>query len=470
MAIIVGAGHSINLDSFGCFRSEIARVCNERSCHSLRRWHGDQVKAGRLQENRDFVVVRDAPNVKHQNDDVFYFRAAIELCRLRRPGKPLDIGLLPLKPLRDYGFTIVDGQVVKRLQLSLLNLATESLVDRLEEISVLPDEAEANNSDIISTTIARRFNGVSIRQRSTDGYIHAEHLCRSVGLQWKEFQAQFKNPNTEMGAYLKLQSLVMGLQTSCLIQTLQVNESGLRGTWLHPDIARWLAERLSPELAYEVEGWKLDVEAGESQQHKSIPAEVENAITKIVANEVKKLGHTLERKLLTMFLQEREAIKRNRVFAQWDQTIRQAAGDTIRQPLYSWKVLKRRPTTATKTTYPFIYIIIIDPPHELQGYPEIFYVGISSQTPSDRFSNHDGLKSVEALEKHGYKHTIYYYESFRFAVRTDLKILEITLQAALKPYWEHLSPEQRSLMKQGKLITTGLFPRLYTREELAEAS
>jgi len=462
MAIVIGAGHSISLDSVGCFRSEIANACGEKSCASLRRWHGKQVKTGRLKEGQHFVVVRQAPDEKHHDDDVFYFLEAIKICQSRRPGKSIDMARLNLKTLRQHGLKVVEDQVVRREQLSIFaEVQQDPSENRFSEF-------EANNSDVFSAIVWRKYNRVKIPQRRTDGYIHADKLCQSGDKRWSEFRDQFHNPDTELGNYLLLLVSKMQTSRSILIQKLQNFEAGLRGTWIHPRVAHRVAQEIDQTLSKTVDLWSLDI-AGEVQNFNSTI--FENILDKI--DEVDRKIDKVDRKTSNLLL-ELKGLKgeqlQQSVFNNWNYKINYHTEGKISLPLKHWKVFKSRPTKATRTDFPFVYIIIAYPQHELQGHPDILYVGISGGQPSDRFSNHDGLISIEALEKYGYRYEVRYYESNLFQIPGELQITEKAIQAALKPYWEYLTPGQRTLIRQGKLVVDGLFTRLYTRGELSKVS
>jgi hypothetical protein len=122
------------LNKPGCFRSELLRVCPHLLKDSFRRNHGAYVKSGQLIEGKDFVKIRELPEKKRLYDPVFYFESAINIFK-ERWDEQSHWKYLKLQTLSEYGFEIIDEEVVKRKQLSLLDFlklktASEKLINK----------------------------------------------------------------------------------------------------------------------------------------------------------------------------------------------------------------------------------------------------------------------------------------------------------------------------------------------------
>ncbi|MBW4524037.1 MAG: hypothetical protein KME18_02405 [Phormidium tanganyikae FI6-MK23] len=232
---------------------------------------------------------------------------------------------------------------------------------------------------------------------------------------------------------------------------------------------RRIAEGIDIVLANLVEQWEIDLE-GRLRSLMTNSEKITKGHHELLEEAIKKIDY--QRKhyehLIQSFDSLKENIKNQHIFELWNQKIQKYTEGAISTPLQYWNVFKQKPTKATRTKFPFIYVIIVYAPH-IQRLPEVFYVGQSSQQPYERFSNHNGLKSVEALMKYGYTYEIRYFESKRFQINAVINTTETALRAALSPYWEHLTAEQRDKIKRGELISDGLFGCLFTKDELTIA-
>ncbi|MBW4524036.1 MAG: KilA-N domain-containing protein [Phormidium tanganyikae FI6-MK23] len=250
MAILLGTGISISLDSIGCFRAELARACGALPA-SMRRWHRVQVRAGRLKEGRDFIIVRQSPHERHHDDDVFYFYEAIKICQKRTAKKQIDLSLIQLDTLRAHGLQMIDGQVVRRNQLRLFEIGQSANIT---------SASEGIHPDLFSTLILRQYNGVNVLQRCTDGYIKVDKLCQAVGENWSRFEEQLSDPSTKLGVYAQMLNSTPRSYKMPLVQELECDDPIFQGNWADPRIVRRIAEGIDIVLANLVEQWEIDLE------------------------------------------------------------------------------------------------------------------------------------------------------------------------------------------------------------------
>ena len=119
-----------------------------------------------------------------------------------------------------------------------------------------PDNVMINsNTSNISTNTAlssyfMEFNGFNIRQRSSDGYIHATDMCK-VG---KKLFADY-NRLKETKKFIEALNSNMCIPISQLITSIKGNSKSGAGTWIHPRIAINLAQWISPQFAVKVSEW-----------------------------------------------------------------------------------------------------------------------------------------------------------------------------------------------------------------------
>lgn len=470
MENLLGADYSFVLNSVGCFRIDLCRTCGDNP-HSLRRWHQDQLKVGRIKEWRDFVVVRESPGEIYQDDCIFYFRSAIRVWE-KSKGREVDSLPISLKTLHQYGFQIIGQEVVKRNQLNLFDLNKGTSQDAKPDL---------HTSNAFNTLLLRQSNRGTVLQRYTDHYFNAATLCRVGKKRWSEVKKELDAPNSRLGSHLRVLELELGISINNLVQTRTVNPQGKTETWLHPRVAFAIAQDICPDFAEQIYIW----ESTDKKERviSSTPAvRFPDDFLKNCKEELKSfLSDSLDRNQRELLMQFANLKKEQekRIFDifqnqqkkltwldSWNQEIRKLLDRTIPIPLQYWKSLTCKPNRNTETSFPFVYVIVVYPESCHQGNPEVFYVGQSRQQPYERFGNHDGLKSIEAITKYGFSYEIYYYESPDFEDKVTLDRIETALELALNPYWVNLSPQQHILMKRGELIAGELFKRLYTKAEL----
>ena len=103
------------------------------------------------------------------------------------------------------------------------------------------------------SVINHNFQGASIMQRESDGYINANHLCDMANKRWSNY---FQNTGTK--SFIDELSSVTGIPVTGswgLVQIKQGGVQGEQGTWVHPQVAIHLAQWLSPQFAVRVSQW-----------------------------------------------------------------------------------------------------------------------------------------------------------------------------------------------------------------------
>lgn len=111
--------------------------------------------------------------------------------------------------------------------------------------------------------IAHQVQNSIVEQRAKDGYINATAMCKAAG---KKIANYSENDSTKQ--YLAALSADIGIPTSDLMQTIKGGEPHLQGTWVHPQVAINLAQRLSPQFAVQVSKWVFDWMSGKGQPAK----------------------------------------------------------------------------------------------------------------------------------------------------------------------------------------------------------
>jgi hypothetical protein len=105
--------------------------------------------------------------------------------------------------------------------------------------------------------IPHKVGGEIISQRARDGYINATAMCKAAGREWSSYR---KSQAT--GAFLDALAAALRIRRTDLIQSIVGGPPALQGTWVHPQVAINLAQRLSPEFAVRVSEWVFDWMSG----------------------------------------------------------------------------------------------------------------------------------------------------------------------------------------------------------------
>jgi hypothetical protein len=89
--------------------------------------------------------------------------------------------------------------------------------------------------------IIRDFHNVTIRQRSSDGYLNATDMCQANS----KLLADYKRLKSTQ-EYFKAFSLIMGIP---IVKIIEVKSGRYGGTWIHPKTSIHLAIWCNPEFA-----------------------------------------------------------------------------------------------------------------------------------------------------------------------------------------------------------------------------
>ena len=139
------------------------------------------------------------------------------------------------------------------------NDETDIVSDTKTETKVVvskPNNVIVTNNNLVNvnTSISSffiEFNGFKIRQRESDGYIHATDMCKVGKNDWYQY-VRGKNTKKFIEA-LKAEPQICG---SALITSIKGgNDKNNQGTWIHPRIAINLAQWISAEFAVKVTDW-----------------------------------------------------------------------------------------------------------------------------------------------------------------------------------------------------------------------
>jgi hypothetical protein len=93
------------------------------------------------------------------------------------------------------------------------------------------------------------FNDMRVRQRP-DGYINATDMCKAGG---KLFGSWYCLNSAK--EYISELSGELNISIEKLVQIKRGGKSKQQGTWIHPQIATYLATWISPKFAVKVSGW-----------------------------------------------------------------------------------------------------------------------------------------------------------------------------------------------------------------------
>ena len=126
--------------------------------------------------------------------------------------------------------------------------------------------AAAQESGPLGVYLTRVFNGHTIHQRPSTGYIHATAMCK---VKPSKKIAQW-HMNKETQAFLEALSLRTGIPVKRLVQTSTARSDRGGGTWIHPEAAIHLAMWIDPSLAVQVIQWTSRFFSGDPSIGKEI--------------------------------------------------------------------------------------------------------------------------------------------------------------------------------------------------------
>ena len=109
-----------------------------------------------------------------------------------------------------------------------------------------------------SGLVVRTWNDAPISRRNNDGYANATAMCQANSKLWGHYLE-----NKRTADYVTALSACLGIPADQLIISTKGGPAHLQGTWIHPRLAVDLARWLSPEFAVWMDGWFLEVAAGQ---------------------------------------------------------------------------------------------------------------------------------------------------------------------------------------------------------------
>jgi hypothetical protein len=106
----------------------------------------------------------------------------------------------------------------------------------------------------VATAIVRKFNGVDIPIHPKNEYFNLTAMCKAEGKLWANYWAAegFQEYVAELSAFI-------GIPINDLIVSKRGDPAHGGGTWGHPRVASYLAQRLSAKFAVVVSGWIEDL-------------------------------------------------------------------------------------------------------------------------------------------------------------------------------------------------------------------
>jgi KilA-N domain len=112
-----------------------------------------------------------------------------------------------------------------------------------------------------------------VQQRKSDGYINATALCNAAGRRWYNFHRTESTGHFLRALEAKTQIRVLG----GLIQEVREGTAdGVPSTWVHPQVAVYLAQWLSAEFAVQVSEWVHQwLSGGGPRQPTRLPPHIE---------------------------------------------------------------------------------------------------------------------------------------------------------------------------------------------------
>jgi hypothetical protein len=93
-------------------------------------------------------------------------------------------------------------------------------------------------------SVALSHGGITLEFRTSDGYVNATRMCKDAGREWSGYArtAEAKNYQTSLARSLNI-------CRDKLVQKIGNGTNDERKTWVHPDLALFLATKLSADFA-----------------------------------------------------------------------------------------------------------------------------------------------------------------------------------------------------------------------------
>lgn len=111
--------------------------------------------------------------------------------------------------------------------------------------------------------VPHTYQGSLIQQRADDGYINATAMCKAAGREWSAYR---RLDTTE--AFVTALEGSLQIHRDLLTQSIVTGANDARGTWVHPQVAIYLAQWLSPEFAVKVTEWVYEWISGKHPSDK----------------------------------------------------------------------------------------------------------------------------------------------------------------------------------------------------------
>jgi len=104
----------------------------------------------------------------------------------------------------------------------------------------------------------REFNGVKIRQRTSDNYLDATAMCQANGKLFADYE-RLKTTQEFLGELSSVMGIPITEQNQILIKVIQGGKPQNQGTWVHPQVSINLAQWCSPKFAVLVTEWIFEL-------------------------------------------------------------------------------------------------------------------------------------------------------------------------------------------------------------------
>ena len=115
------------------------------------------------------------------------------------------------------------------------------------------------------------YDGKNIKIRKTDGYINATQLCKAGNRMFKKWHENIRSQE-----FLEELSKTKQLSIENLVQITIDGENENRGTWVHPQVATYIAQWISPKFAVKVSDWIEEWKNSSNENKKVYCGELEH--------------------------------------------------------------------------------------------------------------------------------------------------------------------------------------------------
>jgi len=123
-----------------------------------------------------------------------------------------------------------------------------TLITKIHRIKTDRNGKETNMENI--AVVHHTIQGIEVCHRKEDGYFNATSMCKASKKQWYDFYRLVSTKD-----FIAVLSTETGIPVLLLVETKPRSLYNEKGTWVHPQIAIYLAQWLSPEFAVKVSQW-----------------------------------------------------------------------------------------------------------------------------------------------------------------------------------------------------------------------